>query len=85
MVKKNKINLYLFLKILIYFIINHMKLEERCYVIYGTNFKPLKIKGFSNKNKLIESLESKGLKPKYSLLNCNSPNGKKCKTTPTLY
>ena len=62
-----------------------MPLEERCYVVYGSNFKALKIKGNSNKNKLIESLKSKGLKPKYNLLNCSSANGKKCKTTPTLY
>ena len=26
-----------------------------------------------------------GFKPKSSLLNCNSQNGKKCKTTPTFY
>lgn len=62
-----------------------MSLEDRCYVIYGKDFKPLKIKGFSNKNKLIESLKLKGLKPRYSLLNCNSQTGKKCKETPTLY
>lgn len=62
-----------------------MTLEERCYVIYGKDFKALKIKGYSNKNKLIESLKLKGLKPKSSLLNCNSPTGKKCKITPTLY
>jgi hypothetical protein len=62
-----------------------MTLEERCYVIYGNGFKPLKIKGASNKNKLIESLKGKGLSPKSSLLNCTSASGKKCKTTPTLY
>ena len=62
-----------------------MSLEERCYVIYGNGFKPLKIKGASNKNKLIESLKVKGLSPKSSLLNCSSASGKKCKTTPTLY
>jgi len=60
-------------------------LEERCYVIYGNGFKALKIKGNSNKNKLIESLKLKGFSPKSSLLNSNSAAGKKCKTTPTLY
>ncbi len=60
-------------------------LEERCYVVYGKGFKPLKIKGYSNKNKLLESLKVKGFKPKSSLLNSNSANGKKCKTTPTFY
>jgi hypothetical protein len=62
-----------------------MILKERCYVVYGNGFKPLKIKGFSNRNKLLESLKLKGFKPKSSLLNCNSENGKKCKTTPTYY
>ena len=62
-----------------------MTLEERCYVVYGNDFKPFKIKGYSNRNKLIESLKLKGFKPKSSLLNCNSQNGKKCKTTPTFY
>jgi len=62
-----------------------MSFEERCYVIYGNGFKPLKIKGMSNKNKLIETLQLKGFSPKSSSLNCKSPSGKKCKTTPTLY
>lgn len=62
-----------------------MAFEERCYVIYGTGFKALKIKGISNKNKLIDTLKLKGFSPKTSLLNCNSATGKKCKTTPTLY
>lgn len=62
-----------------------MPLEERCYVIYGNGFKALKIKGTSNKNKLIDSLKLKGFSPKSSSLNCNSASGKKCKSTPTLY
>ncbi len=59
--------------------------KNRCYVIYGSNFKALKIKGFENKNNLINELKIKGFKPKSSLLNCNSINGKKCKNTPTFY
>ena len=62
-----------------------MAFEERCYVIYGTGFKALKIKGISNKNKLIDSLKMKGFSPKSSLLSSSSPSGKKCKITPTLY
>jgi hypothetical protein len=62
-----------------------MSIEERCYVIYGNGFKALKIKGISNKNKLIDSLKMKGFSPKSSLLNCSSLSGKKCKSTPTLY
>jgi len=62
-----------------------MTLEERCYVIYGTGFKALKIKGISNKNKLVESLKKKGYKPSFSVLNPNSASGKKCKLIPTTY
>ena len=62
-----------------------MVFEERCYIVYGNGFKPLKIKGITNKNKLIDSLKIKGFSPKSSLLNCNSLAGKKCKSTPTLY
>jgi hypothetical protein len=62
-----------------------MPLEERCYVIYGNGFKALKIKGISNKNKLIDSLKIKGFSPKSSILNCSSLSGKKCKSIPTLY
>jgi hypothetical protein len=62
-----------------------MSFEERCYVVYGNGFKPLKIKGITNKNKLIESLKLKGLSPKYVGLNPKSSSGKKCTTTPTLY
>jgi hypothetical protein len=47
-------------------------MENRCYVIYGSYFKPMKIKGHSNKNNLINHLKLKGYKPKSSLLNCNS-------------
>ena len=62
-----------------------MSLEERCYVIYGNGFKALKIKGASNKNKLVESLKLKGFSPKSSQLNPQSAAGKKCKSTPTSY
>jgi hypothetical protein len=68
-----------------YYTTTKMILEERCYVVYGNGFKPFKIKGYSNRKKLLDSLKKKGLHPKSSLLNCNSQNGKKCKTTPTLY
>jgi hypothetical protein len=62
-----------------------MSLEERCYVIYGNGFKALKIKGASNKNKLVDSLKLKGFSPKSSQLNPQSAAGKKCKSTPTSY
>ena len=60
-------------------------LDDRCYVVYGRGFDPLKIKGISNKNKLTDSLKTKGFYPKISLLNCDSKDGKKCRSTPTLY
>jgi len=60
-------------------------MEDRFYVIYGTGFKALKIKGLTNKNKVVNSLKLKGFSPKTSLLNPNSSVAKKCKTTPTLY
>jgi hypothetical protein len=62
-----------------------LPLESRCYVVYGSKFTPLKIKGYSNKSKLVNLLRMKGYKPNTSLLNCDSENGKKCKVTPTLY
>ena len=55
-----------------------LPLEERCYVVYGNGFKPLKIKGISNRNILIDSLKGMGFSPKSSILNSNSPSGKKC-------
>lgn len=60
-------------------------LESRCYIVYGSNFKSLMVKGFSNRNKVVNLLRTKGLKPNTSLLNSDSQNGKICKTTPTLY
>jgi hypothetical protein len=60
-------------------------LESRCYIVYGSNFKSMMVKGFSNRNKLVNLLRTKGLKPITSLLNSDSQNEKNCKTTPTLY
>jgi hypothetical protein len=62
-----------------------MPFEERCYVVYGNGFKALKIKGISNRHKLIYSLKIQGFSPKFSLLNSSSPSGKKCTSRPTLY
>jgi hypothetical protein len=60
-------------------------LESRCYLIYGSKFKPLMVKGFSNRSKVVNLLRTKGLKPNTSLLHSDSENSKNCKTTPTLY
>ena len=67
------------------FIIYNMLSGERCYVVYGKGFAPLKIKGYYNKNRLINKLILKGFNPKSSLLNCNSYSGKNCKSKPTFY
>jgi hypothetical protein len=37
-------------------------LEDRCYVVAGSDFKPLQIKGKKGKDKLIKSLKAKGKK-----------------------
>jgi len=44
-----------------------MILEERSYVVSGKGFKTLKIKGYSNRNKLIKSLKLQGFKPHSSV------------------
>lgn len=31
-------------------------MEDRCYVIYGSGFDPIKIKGLSNRKKYMEKL-----------------------------
>ena len=62
-----------------------MAFEDRCYVVYGNGFNPLKIKGLNNKNDLVASLKKRGFSPKSVQLNCNSESGKKCKITPTPY
>lgn len=51
--------------------------KEQCYVVYGNNFKPVKIKGLENKNKLLKTYKKKGFKPKYSRLN-NKKYKKSC-------
>lgn len=58
---------------------------DRCYVVFGKDFKAMKIKGITEKKNLIKSLKKKGYKPKSSLLNCKSKSGKTCKRTPTAY
>ena len=37
-------------------------LDDRCYTVAGSNFKPLAIKGKSGRDKLVKSLRSKGKK-----------------------
>ena len=61
-----------------------MSLEERCYAVYGKGIKALKIKGLSNRNKLMDSLRLKGIKPKSSKISTKKYS-KTCKRVPTLY
>jgi hypothetical protein len=35
-------------------------LDDRCYIVSGSNFKPLAIKGKASRDKLVKSLRSKG-------------------------
>ena len=60
-----------------------MSFEERCYVVYGKGFTALKIRGMSNRNKLMDSLRSNGFKPKSSSL--SKKYSRTCKTVSTLY
>ena len=46
--------------------------DERCYVIYGKGFVPLKIKGLDNKKKLLSKIKRKGHHPKSARWNCKS-------------
>jgi hypothetical protein len=58
---------------------------ERCYVVHGTGFSPLKIKGMQERNNLMKTLKLKGYKPKFTGLSCKSKSGKTCKRIPTKY
>ena len=58
---------------------------DKCYVVYGTGFKPLKIKGKGERDKLIKTKKREGYKPKFTLLNSKSKSGKTCKRTPSKY
>lgn len=58
---------------------------ERCYVVYGTGFDPVKIKGMQNRNDLVQLLRTAGFAAKSSRLNPHSPSGKRCKEVPTPY
>ena len=61
-----------------------MSFEERCYAVYGTGFTALKIKGMSNRNKLMVSLRSDGFKPKSTRIS-SKKYSEICTTKPTLY
>ena len=61
-----------------------MSFEKRCYAVYGKGFTALKIKGMSNRNKLMDSLRSDGFKPKSSLISSKKYSDI-CETVPTLY
>jgi hypothetical protein len=62
-----------------------MSFADRCYVIYGTGFRALKIKGLANKKALMESLRADGFHPQSSRLNPRSPSGQRCTERPTPY
>jgi len=54
---------------------------DTCYVVYGNGeFNPIKIKGESEKNDLLERIKKQGFKPKYSLV-----SAKTCSRKGTIY
>jgi len=57
-------------------------LDDRCYTVAGSNFKPLAIKGKSGRDKLVKSLRSKGKKGINSFTVRCRPHYKR---TPTRY
>lgn len=65
--------------------INRKSLNEKCYVVYATNMKPLKVRGITNKKRLLKTLRRKGFAPKSVVLNSKSRNTRNCKSNPTNY
>lgn len=53
--------------------------NEQCYIVYGTGFNPMKIKGIDARNKLMMQIKNKGFAPKYTAT-CRS-----CTRKATLY
>jgi len=47
---------------------NLENINDRCYVVYGSRFNPMKIKGLSEKKALMAKLKKMGFTPKYSLI-----------------
>lgn len=56
--------------------------NDRCYVVYGTGFNPMKIRTSKSRKGLMTRIKKHGFKPKYSLL---SATRRSCKKDPTLY
>ena len=55
--------------------------DDKCYVVYGTGtFNPIKIKGLSEKNALLERIKKQGFNPKYSTV-----SAKTCSRKGTIY
>lgn len=56
-------------------------LNNRCYVIYGKGFNPMKLKGHTEKEAFIKRLKAKGFHPSASLLSDRT----RCTRKATLY
>jgi hypothetical protein len=54
--------------------------EDTCYVIHGSGFNPIKIRGQSEKNALLERIKKQGFNPKYSTV-----SAKTCSRKGTIY
>jgi len=55
---------------------------DRCYVVYGTGFNPMKIRGSKPRKGLMTRIKKRGFKPKYSLVSAKKGT---CKKKPILY
>ena len=53
---------------------------DRCYVVYGKGFNPMKICGSEPRKGLMTRIKKRGFKPKYSRL-----SAKRCTRKATLY
>ena len=41
------------------------KIKTHCYIVYGSGFNPMKIKGIDARNKLMTRIKNRGFTPKY--------------------
>ncbi len=58
------------------------RLDDRCYVVYGSKFNPMKVLGSKERDALMGRIRAKGLKPRVSQLSARPGT---CKRKPTLY
>jgi hypothetical protein len=62
---------------------NLENMDSRCYVVYGSGFNPMKIKGNTEKVKLIAYIKKMGFTPKYVVVNIRQ--NQRCTRKATLF